>query len=189
MSSRVLLIGADSDLVAAVELGLSQLADMDLVRIACGEGLVEAVAAVAPDVIIVDLTRSDRGGLDAIRQVAREQPRPIVMFVDADDPLLMEAAIAAGVSSYNVVGTALPDVKPIVRSAVALFRRYRQIEEELAAAQASLAESAVIDRAKARLIRHRHLSEPEAYGLLRRRAMNEGRRIADIARDIIAAGE
>jgi response regulator NasT len=101
----------------------------------------------------------------------------------------MEAAIAAGVSSYNVVGAALPDVKPIVRSAVALFRRYRQIEEALAAAQASLAESAVIDRAKARLIRHRHLSEPEAYGLLRRRAMNEGRRIADIAREIVAAGE
>jgi response regulator NasT len=189
MSSRVLLIGSDPDVVAAVELGLSQLTDMDVVRAASGAGLVEAVAAVAPDVIIVDFTRSDRDGLDAIRQVAQGQPRPIVMFVDGDDPILMEAAIAAGVSSYNVVGAALPDVKPIVRSAVALFRRYRQIEEALAAAQASLAESAVIDRAKARLIRHRHLSEPEAYGLLRRRAMNEGRRIADIAREIVAAGE
>jgi response regulator NasT len=107
------------------------------------------------------------------------------MFVDADDPALMEAAIAAGVSSYNVVGAALPDVKPIVLTAVALFRRYQKIDQELAAAQASLAESAAIDKAKARLIRNRQLSEPEAYRLLRRRAMNEGRRIVDIAREIL----
>jgi len=189
MSLRVLLVGSDTDVVAAVELSLSQMADMELVRTVANEALAEAVAAAAPDVVIVDLTRSERDGLDAIRQVAQEQPRPIVMFVDADDPLLMEAAIAAGVSSYNVVGATLPDVTPIVRSAIALFRRYRRIEEELAAARALLAESAVIDKAKARLIRHRNLSEPAAYRLLRRRAMDEGRRIADIAREILATGE
>jgi len=189
MSLRVLLVGSDSDVIAAVELSLSPMADIELVRTSGNAALVEAVAAAAPDVVIVDLARSDRDGLDPIRQVLSAQPRPIVMFVDADDPLLMEAAIAAGVSSYNVVGATLPDVQPIVRAAVALFRRYRRIEEELAAARASLAESAVIGKAKARLIRHRHLSEPAAYGLLRRRAMDEGRRIADIAREILATGE
>src|SRR5207344_2550522 len=100
MSLRVLLIGTDSDLVAAVELSLSQLADMELLRAAGDEALVEVVAAAVPDVIILDSAGSDRAALDAIRQVARAQPRPIVMFADADDPLLMEAAIAAGVSSY-----------------------------------------------------------------------------------------
>ena len=60
----------------------------------------------------------------------------------------MPVALVAGVSSYNVVDTALPDVKPIVRTAVVLFRRYRQIAEELAAAQASLAESTVIGKAQ-----------------------------------------
>ena len=188
MALRVLLAGSGSDLGAAVELNLSRLADIELIRTA-GEALVEAVAAAAPDVVVIYLTRSEREGLDAIRQVAQQHPRPIVMLVDSDDPLLMEAAIAAGVTSYNVVGATLPDVTPIVRAAVALFGRHRRIEEELAAARASLAESAVIDKAKARLIRHRHLSEPAAYGLLRRRAMNEGRRIADIAREILAAGE
>jgi two-component system, response regulator / RNA-binding antiterminator len=189
MSLRVLLVGSDCDLVAAVELSLSRLADMEVVRAPDDAALVEAVAAAAPDVVIVDMSRSDPDRLDAIRQVAQDQPRPIVMFVDADDPLLMEAAIAAGVSSYNVVGATLPDVQPIVRAAIALFRRYRRIEEELAAARASLAESSVIDKAKARLIRHRNLSEPAAYRLLRRRAMDEGRRIADIAREILATGE
>ena len=185
MLLRVLLAGSNPDLADAVEAGLGQRADIELVRATGGVGLVEAVAAAAPDVIIVDLVGPDWDGLDAIRHVAQEQPWPIVMFVGADDPAFMEAAIAAGVTSYNVVGAALSDVRPIVRSAVALFRRYRQIVEELAAAQASIAESTVIDKAKTRLIRQRRLSEPEAYRLLRRRAMDEGRRIADIAREIL----
>ena len=189
MSLRVLLAGSDPHLADAVAVSLSPLADIELVRAAGDEGLVEAVAASAPDVIIVDLTRPDRARLDAIRRVAHEQPRPIVLFVDADDPALMEAAIAAGVSSYNVVGAALPDVKPIVRAAIALFQRRRLVEVELAAARTLLGEGADIGKAKARLMRDRHLDEPEAYRLMRRRAMNEGRRIADIAREIVETGE
>jgi response regulator NasT len=185
MSLRILLAGSDSDLMDAVGASLRQLADIELFRATRGEELAEAVAVAAPDVIIVLLGRPDRDRLEPIRQVARDRPRPIVMFVDADDPLFMEAAIAAGVSSYNVVGGTPPDLKPIVRAAVALFRRQRQIEEELAAARVSLAESALIGKAKARLIRERRLSEPEAYRLLRRRAMDDGRRIADIAREIL----
>ena len=189
MFLRVLLAGSDPDLVDAVAASLGRLTDIELVQATGGAGLVEAVAAAAPDVIIVGAAGPDRDGLAAIGRIVRDRPLPVVMFVDADDPAFMEAAIAAGVSSYNVVGTALPEVGPIVRTAVALFRRHRQTTEELAAAQTSLAERAVIARAKARLIRHRDLSEPEAYGLLRRRAMNEGRRIADIAREILEAGE
>jgi two-component system, response regulator / RNA-binding antiterminator len=185
MSLRILLATSDPGLADTVAVSLGELADTEVIRATGDQGLLETVVTAAPDVIIVDSARLDRDGLDAIRRVTREHPRPIVMFVDADDPTMMEAAIAAGVSSHNVVGTALPSLKPIVRTAVALFRRYRQVEAELAAARASLEESVVVGKAKARLIRERHLSEPEAYRLLQRRAMDEGRRIAQIARAIL----
>jgi response regulator NasT len=87
------------------------------------------------------------------------------------------------------VGTALPDVKPIVRAAVAMFRRHRRLEDELQKAAASLKERALIDQAKSRLMRQRNMSEPDAYKLLRRRAMDQGKRIADIAAAIMAEAE
>ena len=43
------------------------------------------------------------------------------------------------------------------------------------------------DQAKALLMKTRGMSEPEAYALLRNTAMNQNRRIADIAESLIVA--
>jgi response regulator NasT len=183
---KVLLADANSERAESVERHLAAAGADCVVRPLPGENLRDAVARIAPDLVIVDMARPDRDSLDDIRHLSRHDPRPVVMFVDRDDDAFMEAAIEAGVSSYNVVGAALPDVKPIVRAAVAMFRRYRQVECELHKAEASLKERALIDQAKSRLMRQRGLSEPEAYRLLRRTAMDRGRRIVDIAAAILA---
>jgi response regulator NasT len=144
------------------------------------------VSAQAPDVIIVDMARPDRDGLDDLRRVSADNPRPIVMFVDRDDRAFMEAAVAAGVSSYNVVNAAFPDVKPIVMAAVAIFRKHRQVEVDLNQARTTLLERENIDRAKAMLMKQRKLDEPQAYRWLRRKAMNESKRIAAVAAELLA---
>jgi response regulator NasT len=93
-----------------------------MLRLQPGEFLADAVAALAPDVVLVDMARPDRDALDGIRRVTGHNPRPIVLFVDQDDPAFMEEAISAGVSSYNVPGLPPPGVKPILRAAASLFR-------------------------------------------------------------------
>ena len=93
------------------------------------------------------------------------------MFVDRDDRALMEAAIAAGVSSFNVVDTAFPDIKPIVMAAVAIFRKHQQLADDLSKARATLLDRETINKAKALLMRQRNIDEPRAYRWLRRRAI------------------
>lgn len=182
---RVLL--ADSDVVRAQSLAQHLIDDgVDVLRAFPGESLSDAVARVAPEVVIVDMARPDRDSLDGIRRISSEQPKPIVMFVDEDDPGFMEEAISAGVSSYNLVGAALPDIKPIVKTAVALFTRYQGMETALRRAELALQERAAIDQAKAVLMRQRQMTEPQAYRWLRSRAMDRGKRIAEIAADIVA---
>jgi response regulator NasT len=131
------------------------------------------------------MARPDRDALDDLRKVTAVNPRPIVMFVDRDDRVFMEEAIAAGVCSYNVVDAAFPDVKPIVMAAVAIFRKYRQIADELTKANSSLRERQVISQAKAFLMKQRNIAEPEAYRWLRRKAMNENKRIAAVAAQLL----
>jgi len=138
----------------------------------------------------MDMSRPDRDSLESIRKLSNGTPRPIVLFVDHDDPQFMEAAIEAGVSSYNLLGSSLPDVKPIVQAAVAIFRRYRKVADDLAAAEHKLNERVIIQRAKAHLMQKQGLSEPVAHRWLRRTAMNRGKRMADIASELLAkAGE
>ena len=182
---KVLLADDDAERAGAVARILAADAGLTVVRLQSGASLADAVARLAPDVVLVDMARPDRDALDGIRQVAAMNTRPVVLFVDEDDPSFMEEAILAGVSSYNAIGMPPPDVKPILRAAVALFRRHQQAHDDLKLAEGRLQERAVVDRAKALLIKQRRLSEPDAYKYLRRTAMSSARRIVDVAQDLI----
>ena len=184
---KVLLADSDADRAVILEERLQEISDAVVLRVPPGRSLLDAVAEAAPHVIIVDMARPDRDALDDLRRANADNPRPIVMFVDRDDRAFMEAAIAAGVSSYNVVDTAFPDVKPIVMAAVAIFRKYEQLAADLQKAQASLAERDMVGRAKSLLMKERNIAEPQAHRWLQRRAMNENKRIADIAAAVVAA--
>jgi response regulator NasT len=186
---KVLLADDDAERASAVAGILAADPGLTVVRLTPDQSLTEAVVSLAPDVVLVDMARPDRDALDGIRLMATVVPRPVVLFVDEDDPAFMEEAINAGVSSYNAVGMPPPDVKPILRAAVALFHRHQQARNDLKEAEARLQERAVIDKAKALLIKHRRLSEPDAYKWLRRSAMSSARRIVDVANELIRTME
>jgi response regulator NasT len=186
---KVLLADSDAERAILFEQRIREITDAVILRVPPGGTLLDAVSADAPDVIIVDMARPDRDGLDDLRRVSINNPRPIVMFVDRDDRAFMEDAIAAGVSSYNVVGAAFPDVKPIVMAAVAIFRKYQQLATDLQQARTSLMERETIDRAKTLLMKERHFDEPQAYRWLRRKAMNESKRIAVVAAELLGSAQ
>jgi response regulator NasT len=182
---KVLLADNDAERARLLACALETDPELVVARIGVGEILSDAVAAHAPDVVIIDLARLDRDALEGVRQLDSRGPRPVVVFVDEDDPSFMEEAIGAGVSSYNVLDTPPPDVKPVLRAAVAVFQRHRRVRDELDRAEKKLAEREMIDRAKAILIRERRLAEPAAYAWLRRQSMARGKRIVEIAEGII----
>jgi response regulator NasT len=183
---RILLADDDAARAGALIKVLSADPSLTILRPRPGELLADAVAAQSPDVVLIDMARPDRDALEGIRVVAADQPRPIVLFVDQDDAAFMEEAIRAGVSSYNVLGVPPPDVKPILRAAAAMFRHHQIARTELRDAEKRLREREIVDRAKAILIKERRISEPDAYRWLRTRAMSSGRRIPDIAQEVVA---
>jgi two-component system, response regulator / RNA-binding antiterminator len=187
MRLKIVLVDSEPERAQALEKQLAEAGFADVVRVASGPDLTGAVERIAPDLVIVDMALPDRDALEDIRAVSGEHP--IVMFAGSDDPAFVEDAIAAGVCSYNLSGAADVDVRPIVTSAIALFRRYQRVKTELDEARAMLDERRLIERAKAILMRNRKMSEPEAYGWLRRRAMNANKKIAHIAADLVRKEE
>jgi response regulator NasT len=149
--------------------------------------LVRRLAAIDPDVIIIDLENPSRDMLEQMFQVSRVVSRPVAMFVDQSDQAMIRAAVDAGVSAYIVDGLKKERVKAIVDMAISRFEAFDRLQRELLEARSELADRKVIDRAKGILMRSRNLSEEEAYALLRQAAMNEKRRIADIAQSLVTA--
>jgi response regulator NasT len=111
------------------------------------------------------------------------------MFVDKSDTATVQAAIDAGVSAYVVDGLRKERIKSIVDVTISRFHAFDRLQTELNDAKSALAERGIIDQAKGILMQQRNLSEPEAYTLLRRTAMAQNRKIADLARAVVSAAE
>ena len=116
-------------------------------------------------------------------------PRPIVMFVDRTDDATMRAAISAGVSAYVVDGLTEKRVKPILDIAVARFQAFELLRHELETARLGLAERKTIERAKGILMKLRGLGEEEAYAALRSKAMNDQKKLVEVANAVVTAAE
>jgi response regulator NasT len=156
----------------------------------CGGGDLRArIAELAPDVVIVDMQSPDRDVLEDMARLQSETPRPIVMFVDESDSDSIQAAVRAGVSAYVVDGLRSRSVRPIVEVAIARFRAFQALREELDAARESLEERKLVERAKGILMQRRGVSEQEAYGLLRRAAMDRQQKLVEVARHLIAMAD
>ena len=142
---------------------------------------------MAPDVVLMDLGSPSRDTLEEMLAVSRALARPIAMFVDQSDDQMIGAAIDAGVSAYVVDGLRKERVKPILDLAIRRFNAFAKMQTELDEARTALADRKTLDRAKALLMNSRGLTEPEAYSLLRSTAMNQGRRIVEVADALITA--
>src|SRR5215217_2005355 len=145
------------------------------------------IAATSPDVIVIDLENPKRDTLEHFFSLSRAIQRPIAMFVDRSDSAMIEKAVEAGVSAYVVDGLKKERVKPILDMAISRFNAFARLTRELEQARSELEDRKVIDQAKAILMKTRGIGEPEAHALLRTTAMNQNRRMVEIAQSLITA--
>jgi response regulator NasT len=122
-------------------------------------------------------------------QVSRVVKRPIAMFVDQSDTASIQASVDAGVSAYIVDGLKKERMKHILDLCISRFNAFSRLQGELDRAKNALEERKVIDRAKGILMKAKQLTEEQAYALMRKTAMNENKKIVEIAQSIITAAE
>jgi two-component system, response regulator / RNA-binding antiterminator len=149
--------------------------------------LVARIGEIAPDIVLMDLGNPSRDVLEEYFAVSRVLGRPIAMFVDESDDESIAASVDAGVSSYVIDGLAPHRIRPILDLAVRRFNAFARLQADLAEAKGKLAERELVDKAKRILMDSRSLTEPQAYTELRKAAMNQGKRIVDIAEAVVTA--
>ena len=169
------------DLVHGLRVGGYQIAGV----LGADAQLPDKLAALTPDVLIVDAESGARDAIEHVVWATRDAPRPIVLFTEEHDPAHMREAVAAGVVAYVVAGLAPERVRPVIDVAIARFEHEQNLRGELARAKGQLAERVVVDRAKALLMQRHNLPEPQAYARLRKTAMNQGLTIHEVARRLL----
>lgn len=188
-SLKIVIVDESPVRAAILADGLREAGFTQVVRIEETTNLLANVYAIDPDVILIDLENPSRDVLEQMFQVSRAVKRPIAMFVDQSDSASIQASVDAGVSAYIVDGLKKERIKPILDLCISRFNAFARLQAELEKTKTALEERKVIDRAKGILMKVRQISEEEAYALLRRTAMNENRKIAEVAQSVITASD
>jgi response regulator NasT len=186
---KIVIVDESPVRAAILEDGLRDAGFSQVVHVEGTNNLLARVYAIDPDVILIDLANPSRDVLEQMFQVSRIVKRPIAMFVDQSDTASIQASVDAGVSAYIVDGLKKERMKHILDLCISRFNAFSRLEGELDRAKTALEDRKVIDRAKGILMKAKNLSEEQAYVLLRNTAMNEKKKIAEIAQSVITASE
>ena len=66
---------------------------------------------------------------------------------------------------------------------------FQRMRTELETTKRALEERKIVDRAKGIIMKARGVGEEEAYALLRKTAMDQSKRVADVAQALVTASE
>jgi response regulator NasT len=186
---KIVIVDKNPVRAAILEDGLREAGYAHVVRLDETSHLLARIYAIDPDVIVIDLEEPSRDVLEQMFQVSRAVRRPIAMFVDQSDSASIEAAVDAGVSAYIVDGLRKERIKGILDLCISRFNAFARLQDELDRTKSALEDRKVIDRAKGILMKAKNISEEAAYALLRKTAMNENKKIAEVAQSVITASE
>ena len=186
-SLKIVIVDENPTRAVVLEDALREAGHAHVVRLDGTSQLLARICAVDPDIVIIDLETPRRAVLEQMFEVSRAVKRPVAMFVEESDKAAIEAAVDAGVSAYIVGGLRKERIANIVDLCISRFNSFARLREELERARGALEERKVIDRAKGILMTAKNLTEDAAYGLLRKTAMNENKKIAEVAQSVVTA--
>lgn len=184
---KIIVVEDDRDRAIAIVDALKDACACDVVVIGDRSGLARQIAAHGPDIVLIDINNPTRDMLEELTLASGPLDRPVAMFVSGNSDGLAEAAVEAGVSAYVVDGLSTTRIKPVMDTAIARFSMVRQMRNELAETRRALEERKIIDRAKGLLMKAKGIDEEAAYALLRKAAMDQGRRVPDVADALVTA--
>lgn len=139
-----------------------------------------------PDLLVISVTTPDAQLFQQIDRINRDCPCAIAVFTRRSSDHFTREAVSLGVGAYIVDGFSTSRMASILELALTRFDSLRQLHRKLDKSRVALADRKVIERAKGMLMNTRGLSEPQAYQVLRKMAMNQSVRLPDVARSVIA---
>jgi len=111
---------------------------------------------------------------------------PVVIFAETQGDIGADVVIQSGVSAYVVDGFKSKRVGAVIDLAQARFKQVEGLKLQLFKSRQELEERKEIDRAKGIIMKQKGCSEADAYQALRKTAMDQNRRIGEVARNIVS---
>jgi AmiR/NasT family two-component response regulator len=184
---RVAVADDERDIREYLQEALTRLGWKVTVAAATGRELVSACQAAPPDLIITDIKLPDLDGIEAARQANAAGPVPVILVSAHHTDDLLARLSDLPVLGYLVKPITEANLKAAVAVAVTRFRHFEALRQEAADLRQALDDRKLIERAKGALMRRLGVDEDEAFRRLRSAASGKNLKLAEMARQIMAA--
>ena len=186
---KVLLVDSEVKRSALLSQALQDQGYEVIARVQPGPSLLASISRYSPDLVVIDTDSPNRDMLESMSLLSEHNPLPVVMFAEDDSDVIVREAISSGVSGYVARNTDPDRVKSIMKVAIARFREYQALREELVEVKTELEKSKLLQKAKSLLIKHKGASEDEAHQAILKMSMEQNKSVTEVAESIISVLE
>jgi len=175
---------------AIIRLDLKEMLEEEGFRVVAeasdGEAAVRLARERSPDLVIMDIKMPGLDGLSAAEKIVADELSAVLVLTAFSQKDLVRRAAQAGAMGYLVKPFQKSDLLPAIEVALARHAELAQVRGESATLAQQLETRKVVDRAKGKLMDEGGMTEAEAFRHLQKRAMDERRRMHDVASEILA---
>ena len=186
---KIILIDHNTGRSAMLRRALQDAGHEVISRLETLDGFQDNLEITHADAVIVNTDIPDDAVFANLSTINKTKPKPIVMFAQESASGMADTAVKSGVNAYIVDGLEENRVQGIIDIAIARFREFQALRDELDRTKTQLSDRKDIEKAKGLLMDKKGVSEDEAYNSLRKMAMDKNIRIGKVAKNIIAVLE
>jgi AmiR/NasT family two-component response regulator len=156
-----------------------------------GDGMsaVHMARELRPDLVILDIKMPGLDGVSAAKILTEEQVAPVLLLTAYSQRDLIEGAKDAGVVAYLVKPFREAELLPAIEIAMARFREFEQLRDEVDDLKDALETRKLVERAKGILMQTQGLGEAEAFRRIQQISMNTRKPMREVASAILLAQE
>jgi len=186
-SLRIAVADDEPDMQKYFQKCLPRLGHQVVAVAASGRELVEQCRATRPDLVITDIKMPEMDGIDAANEIYKERPVPVILVSAFHDASLIERAEADHILGYLVKPIKQADLEPVIALAMRRFEQFQALRQEAGDLRQALEDRKAIERAKGILMKRTGMSEADAFRRLQKLAMEQSRKLVDVAQMILFA--
>ena len=154
-----------------------------------GEVAVDQAIALNPDVVLMDVAMPVRDGLSAAAEIIDARVAPVVMVTAFSEQTTVAHAASAGAFGFIVKPFNRSDLAPTIELAFARWKQLLELEQHIDGLEARVRAREVVDETKSWLQSRFGMTEAEAFGLLRKKAMDERITLAEAAAAVVSSAK
>lgn len=186
-AKRIVVAHSEEETRQFLESAVRELGHQVLGVYETGQQIIEGCHEQRPDIIITGVKMPDIDGIDALLEVAKDEPLPGILVTSNADIDLVERAVEDHVMAYLVEPITEKDLKPAIHLVVLRFEQFQALREQVENLTDALNARKIIEKAKGILMRRTNSNEEEAYRRLQKLASTERKKLVEVAEALVTS--